>query len=88
MDPEEVELRLPVAGGISGPQIEEDVRDLLGRIVADRLLGRLTFGVEDERGRRMTQCMSSPTDVVSDSAYKSIQGFAARAGSPFSRRHV
>ncbi|WP_257460763.1 hypothetical protein [Archangium lipolyticum] len=80
MDPEEVDLRLLVANGITGPNIDEQIRDLLGRIVADRLAGRLVFGVEDERGRRMTQCLSSPTDVVSDSAYKAIQEFSARSG--------
>jgi hypothetical protein len=79
MDPEEVELRLLGAEGI---QTEEEARTLLGRIVADRLAGRLVFGIEDERARRMTQCLSSPTDVVSDSARQALLEYAERSGCP------
>ncbi|WIG94650.1 hypothetical protein [Myxococcus sp. SDU36] len=78
MDPAEVELRLLVANGVTGPNIEEQIRDLLGRIVADRASGRLVFGIEDERGRRMTQGLSSPTDVLADSAHEALQEFSAR----------
>lgn len=82
MDPSEVDLRLLIAQGV---QNEEDVRTLLGRIVADRLLGRLVLGIEDERGRRMTQCMSSTTDVVSDSARQALLEYAERRGCPMHR---
>lgn len=72
MDPETVDTNLLIAEGVSG---QETLRDLLGRIVADRTAGRLILGVEDERGRRMTQCLSSRTDVVSDSARKALLEF-------------
>jgi len=78
MDPDEVDKRLLVGEGVED---EEQARTLLGRIVADRLAGRLVFGVADRRGQRMTQCLSSPTDVVSDSTYEALRAFGE--GGPF-----
>ena len=72
MDPVTVDTNLLMAEGVSG---QEALRDLLGRIVADRVAGRLIFGVEDERARRMTKCLSSRTDVVSDSARNALLEF-------------
>ena len=72
MDPDMVDTNLLIAEGVSG---QEALRDLLGRIVADRAAGRLVMGVEDARGQRMTQCLSSQTDVVSDSARKALLEF-------------
>lgn len=70
MNPDKVDTHLIVGEGI---RTNEEARNLLGRIVADRLAARLILGTEDERGRRMTQCISSRTDVVADSAYKALQ---------------
>lgn len=70
MDPETVDTHLIVGEGVKSV---EEARDLLGRIVADRLASRLIVGIDDERGRRMTQCLSSRTDVVADSAYRALQ---------------
>ncbi|WP_227268197.1 hypothetical protein [Roseobacter weihaiensis] len=70
MHPDTVGTHLIVGEGI---RTDEDARDLVGRIVADRLAARLILGTEDERGQRMTQCISSRTDVVADSAYKALQ---------------
>ena len=70
MDPETVDTHLIVGEGV---QNVEDARTLLGRIVADRLASRLIVGITDERGKRMTQCLSSRTDVVADSAYRALQ---------------
>ena len=88
MDPEEVDTHLLMGEGVAD---EEQARTLVGRIVADRLAGRLVFGIEDERGRRMTQCLSSPTDVVSDSAYKALREFGKEGppkGCPFSAQRA
>lgn len=70
MDPETVDTHLIVGEGVKSV---EEARDLVGRIVADRLASRLIVGIDDERGRRMTQCLSSRTDVVADSAYRALQ---------------
>lgn len=70
MDPDTVDTHLIVGEGVKSV---EDARDVLGRIVADRLASRLIVGIDDERGRRMTQCLSSRTDVVADSAYRALQ---------------
>ncbi len=80
MDPESVDTHLLVAEGVND---EEEARTLAGRIVADRLAGRLVFGTDDERGQRMTQCLSSPTDVVSDSCYRALREFGE--GGPFKK---
>lgn len=77
MDPETVDTHLIVGEGVKST---EEARDLLGRIVADRLASRLIIGIEDERGRRMTQCLSSRTDVVADSAYRALQRQCPMAG--------
>ena len=70
MNPDTVDTHLIVGEGVKSV---EEARDLLGRIVADRLASRLIVGIDDERGRRMTQCLSSRTDVVADSAYRALQ---------------
>ncbi|MQY42891.1 hypothetical protein GG681_09570 [Epibacterium sp. SM1969] len=77
MDPETVDTHLIVGEGV---KTTEEARDLLGRIVADRLASRLIVGIDDERGRRMTQCLSSRTDVVADSAYRALQRQCPMAG--------
>lgn len=75
MDPETVDTHLIVGEGVRSA---EDARDLVGRIVADRLAARLILGIDDERGQRMTQCISSRTDVVADSAYRALQELCGR----------
>ena len=70
MDPDTVGTHLIVGEGVKST---EEARDLLGRIVADRLAARLIVGIDDDCGRRMTQCLSSRTDVVADSAYRALQ---------------
>jgi len=73
MDPERVDTNLLVLEGLSN---FEDLRTNLGRIVADRLLAKLAFHPEDGgRGLRWFKCLSSHTDLVSDSCYKAIQEF-------------
>ena len=49
MDPDTVDTHLIVGEGVKSV---EEARDLLGRIVADRLASRLIVGIDDERGRR------------------------------------
>lgn len=76
MDPDRVDTHIIVGEGVMD---EEQARTLLGRVVADRLAGRMVFGIDSERGRRMTQCLSSPTDVVSDSARAALEQLGLRA---------
>ena len=82
MDPDTVGTHLIVGEGVKST---EEARDLLGRIVADRLAARLIVGIDDDCGRRMTQCLSSRTDVVADSAYRALQRRQA-SDCPFASR--
>ena len=79
MDPETVDTHLIVGEGV---KTTEEARDLLGRIVADRLASRLIIGTETECARRATQSLSSRTDVIADSAYRALQRHCPVAPKP------
>lgn len=70
MEPENIDTHLLTGEGVRN---DEEARELVGRIVADRLAARLILGTGDERSKRMNQCISSRTDVVSDSAYQALK---------------
>ena len=69
MDPEEVNNRLIIGEGVGSI---EEARTLLGRIVADRLVGRLVFTFDGEKNRALTAALSSPKDIVADSAREAL----------------
>ena len=69
MDPEEVDNRLIIGEGVRSI---DDARTLVGRVVADRLVGRLVFTLDGERNRALTAALSSPKDIVADSARQAL----------------
>lgn len=59
---------------LQGPKDDEEVKTLLGRIIADRLVGRFAFHPnDDEKGKRLFQCLSSHTDIMSDACHEELE---------------
>ena len=54
------------------PRNHAEARTLLGRVVADRAIGRLVFGDETKEQRIKTMGLSSEVDVVQDDALSAI----------------
>lgn len=69
MDPDEVDNRLIIGEGVRSI---DDARTLLGRVVADRLVGRLVFTLDGDRNRALTEALSSQKDIVADSARQAL----------------
>eukprot|EP01084_Bolivina_argentea_P209833 357354_1 len=54
---------------------QTDARQLLGRIVHDRLMSRFIFGIKDIWSQRKCQGLGSQQDSLSDYAAKSVQKY-------------
>jgi hypothetical protein len=48
------------------PRNFEEARDVVGRVVGDRAVGRLVFGTADTKAKMKVLALSSRTDVVAD----------------------
>ena len=82
MDPGEVDNRLLIGEGVRSI---EEARSLLGRIVADRLVGRLVFTLDGEKNRALTAALSSPKDIVADSARQALSELSS---CPMAKQHA
>ena len=64
------------------PRNHAEARTLLGRVVADRAIGRLVFGDETKGQRIKTMGLSSEVDVVQDDALSAIWEAVKSNGCP------
>lgn len=55
------------------PRGVEEGRDLLGRVVGDRAIGRMVFGTSCSHRRTKTVALSTPVDAVMDDAVTNIE---------------
>ena len=67
------------------PRNHAEARTLLGRVVADRAIGRLVFGDETKDQRVKTMGLSSEVDVVQDDALSAIWEAIKSNGCPIRR---
>ena len=64
------------------PRTQAEARTLLGRVVADRAIGRFVFGTKDKDQRIKTMGLSSEVDVVHDDALPAIWAAVGSNGCP------
>jgi len=89
MEPSKVESNLFV---LQGTPTVEDIKDLLGRILSDRLAAKFIFNPVDNktktpRNDRLYQALCSHTDLVADSSYKAVKNIIKR-GCPLSPKEI
>ena len=64
------------------PRTQTEARTLLGRVVADRAIGRFVFGTKDKDQCVKTMGLSSEVDVVQDDALRAIWAAVESNGCP------
>lgn len=77
MDPQNINTHVIVAQGLRDA---EECRTLLGRVVYDRGVARLTFGSKTEQGRHASVALSSEKDLMAVETEKRIAAFHASRG--------
>jgi len=63
IDPDKVNTHIITS---EHPRSHEEARDVVGRVVGDRTVGRLVFGTADKKAVLKVLALSSRTDVVAD----------------------
>lgn len=63
MDPDKIHTHIITS---EHPRSIDEARDVVGRVVGDRSVGRMVFGVADTKAKMKVLALSSRTDVVAD----------------------
>jgi len=79
MDPERVHSHIITS---EYPRDHSEARTLLGRVVGDRAIGRLVFGLDSVESQIKVMGLSSKVDVVQDDAIPAIWSACEKQGCP------